>query len=181
MDYAVHGILQARILERVAFPFSRGFSQPRDRTQVSHMAGGLFASWATRDAQKQPRRSPNRNFLTVTGEDIEDESVKWFIQVHKVSGKPRCPECRGMALMSIVWYLCFRYYLVAISFIMVTTLYKQWNWGSKYLISSQTQTAKPYSAWLLTPCFISHLLAVSPCPPTRPNSNMSHQFISLYW
>ena len=29
MDYAVHGILQARILERVAFPFSRGSSQPR--------------------------------------------------------------------------------------------------------------------------------------------------------
>ena len=34
MNYTVHGILQARILERVAFPFSRGSSQPRDRTQV---------------------------------------------------------------------------------------------------------------------------------------------------
>ena len=33
-DYTVHGILQARIVEWVAFPFSRGFSQPRDRTQV---------------------------------------------------------------------------------------------------------------------------------------------------
>ena len=30
MDYSVHGILQARILEWVAFPFSRGSSQPRD-------------------------------------------------------------------------------------------------------------------------------------------------------
>ena len=30
MDYTVHGILQARILEWVAFPFSRGSSQPRD-------------------------------------------------------------------------------------------------------------------------------------------------------
>ena len=39
MDYTVHGILQARILEWVAFPFSRGSSQPRDRTQVSHIAG----------------------------------------------------------------------------------------------------------------------------------------------
>ena len=39
MDYTVHGILQARILERVAFPFSRGSSQPRDQTQVSHIAG----------------------------------------------------------------------------------------------------------------------------------------------
>ena len=34
MDYTVHGILQARILEWVAFPLSRGSSQPRDRTQI---------------------------------------------------------------------------------------------------------------------------------------------------
>ena len=47
MDYTVHGILQARILERVAFPFSRGSSQPRDRTQVSRIAGGFFTNWAT--------------------------------------------------------------------------------------------------------------------------------------
>ena len=45
MDYTVHGILQARILEWVAFPFSRGSrSQPRDRTQVSCIAGGFFTS-----------------------------------------------------------------------------------------------------------------------------------------
>ena len=43
-------ILQARILEWVAIPFSRGSSQPRDRTQVSHSAGGFFTSWATREA-----------------------------------------------------------------------------------------------------------------------------------
>ena len=35
MDYRVHGTLQARILEWVGFPFSRGSSQPRHRTQVS--------------------------------------------------------------------------------------------------------------------------------------------------
>ena len=50
MDYTVHGILQARILEWVAVPFSRGSSQPRDQTQVSHIAGGFFTSWATREA-----------------------------------------------------------------------------------------------------------------------------------
>ena len=33
MDYTIHGILQARILEWVAFPFPKGSSQPRDRTQ----------------------------------------------------------------------------------------------------------------------------------------------------
>ena len=50
MDYTVHGILQARILEWVVFPFSRGSSQPRDQTQVSHIAGGFFTSWATGEA-----------------------------------------------------------------------------------------------------------------------------------
>ena len=43
----VHGILQARILEWVAFPFSRGSSQPRDRTQVSPIAARFFPSWVT--------------------------------------------------------------------------------------------------------------------------------------
>ena len=52
MDYTVHGILQARILEWVAFPFSRGSSQPRDQTQVSHIAGRFFTSWATRETQE---------------------------------------------------------------------------------------------------------------------------------
>ena len=47
-----HGILQARILERVASLFSRGSSWPRDGTWVSHVAGGLFTSWATREAQE---------------------------------------------------------------------------------------------------------------------------------
>ena len=40
----VLGILQARILEWVAFPFSRGSSQPRNQTQVSHIAGRFFTS-----------------------------------------------------------------------------------------------------------------------------------------
>ena len=52
MGYTVHGILQARILEWVAVPFSRRSSQPRDRTQVSHTAGRFFTSWATREAQE---------------------------------------------------------------------------------------------------------------------------------
>ena len=52
MDYTVHGILQARILEWAALPFSRGSSQPRDWTQVSCIAGGFFTSWVTREAQK---------------------------------------------------------------------------------------------------------------------------------
>ena len=47
---SIHGIHQARILEWVAISFSRGSSQPRDWTQVSHIAGRCFNLWATREA-----------------------------------------------------------------------------------------------------------------------------------
>ena len=50
MDYKVHGILQARILEWVAMPSSRWSSLPRDWILVSHIASGFFTSWATREA-----------------------------------------------------------------------------------------------------------------------------------
>ena len=39
---SVRGILQARILEWIAIPFSRGSSKPRDRTRVSYIAGRVF-------------------------------------------------------------------------------------------------------------------------------------------
>ena len=52
MDYIVHGILQARIVEWVAFPFSKGSSQARDGTQFSRIAGEFFISWATWETQE---------------------------------------------------------------------------------------------------------------------------------
>ena len=62
MDNRVHGLLQPRILQWVAFSFSRGSSQTRDSTQVSHLVGRFFTSWATREAQGywswQPIPSP---------------------------------------------------------------------------------------------------------------------------
>ena len=45
------GCIQARMWDWVAFPLSRGSSQPRDWTQVSCIAGRFFTSWATREAQ----------------------------------------------------------------------------------------------------------------------------------
>ena len=47
---SVHVILQAKIQEWVAIPFSRGSSWPRDQTQVSRIAGRFFTIWATREA-----------------------------------------------------------------------------------------------------------------------------------
>ena len=54
---SVHGILQARILEWVAMPSSRGSFQPRDHTQDSCIAGGFFTVWATREALSNYYRS----------------------------------------------------------------------------------------------------------------------------
>ena len=58
MDYRppgsfLNGILQARILEWVAIPFSKESFQPRDQAQVSYIAGGFFSIWATREAQSR--------------------------------------------------------------------------------------------------------------------------------
>ena len=50
---SVHGILQARIQEWVAIPFSRGSSWPRDWTQISCTAGGFFTVWTTREASRR--------------------------------------------------------------------------------------------------------------------------------
>ena len=52
MDYIVQGILQARILDWVVFPFSRGSSEPRYWIQVFHITGGFLTSWAIEEAQK---------------------------------------------------------------------------------------------------------------------------------
>ena len=53
MNYTVHGILQARTLEWIAFPFSRGSFQPKDQTQVSHIAGGFLPA----ESQGKPKNT----------------------------------------------------------------------------------------------------------------------------
>ena len=60
------GILQARILEWVDMPSSRGFSQASDRTQVSHIAREFFTVWATREALQ----------MVTTAMNIEDSPWK---------------------------------------------------------------------------------------------------------
>ena len=49
---SVLGIFQARILEWITIPFSKGSSQPRDQTWVSCIAGKVFTDWVTREALK---------------------------------------------------------------------------------------------------------------------------------
>ena len=71
-----HGILQARILEWVAVSFSRGSSQHRDWTLVSHTAGRLITVWA---------RALGRYF------QVHVVIFMYFCESHLCT----CPECRG--------------------------------------------------------------------------------------
>ena len=65
-----------RILEWVAYPFSRVSSQPRDWTQVSHIVGGFFTSWATREA---PLEQNPYNLLSLNSKGIL-QSLHWCIE-----------------------------------------------------------------------------------------------------
>ena len=71
---SVHGILQARMLEWVAMPSSRGSSWPRGQTCISCIAGRFFTIWATREAL----------FTTL---------VKWLM--FKTSSTPKNPTDGG--------------------------------------------------------------------------------------
>ena len=87
MDCIVHGILQARILEWVTVPFSRGSFQPRDWTQVSRIAGRFFTSWATRVifleiCKNDCKKNALRKWKTNTVTKIAQRPVlrRWFYQ-----------------------------------------------------------------------------------------------------
>ena len=70
MNYTVHGIFQASILEWEASPFSGGFSQ----TQVSHIVGGFFTSWAVGEAQEYWSGQPTPSPADLSNPDIKPRS-----------------------------------------------------------------------------------------------------------
>ena len=63
---SVLGILQTRKLEWVVYLFSRRFSQPRNQTRVSCIAGGVFTSWATREPKELPGRVHFKSLLSLS-------------------------------------------------------------------------------------------------------------------
>ena len=69
----------------VAFPFSRGSSQPRDRTQVSFIAGRFFTSWATREAQEYWSGYPIPSSV-----DLPDPGIEPGSPALQVDSLPRC-------------------------------------------------------------------------------------------
>ena len=90
---SVHGILQARILEWIASPFSRGPSRPRGHTQVSHIVGRFFTVWVTREAQLPVKWSLNFPQHETFTEDI---CFKSFLAIFS----PLCPHYPGSPLLS---------------------------------------------------------------------------------
>ena len=99
MDYTVHGILQARILEWVAFPFSRGSSQPRDQTQVSHSACAFFTSWATREAQEYWSGRP-----MPFARDLLDPRIELGFSTLQKDSLPTEPQGKPKFLLEYSWF-----------------------------------------------------------------------------
>ena len=91
-DFSVHGISQARILEWVVISFSRGSSQPRDRTHISCIGRWILYHWATREAQVPCTRLLISSSVYLTPHDPHSWSrisikkltlkVKWLFQGH---------------------------------------------------------------------------------------------------
>ena len=88
--YTVSGILQARILEWVAVPFSRRSSQPRDRTQVSRIAGGFFTSWAIREPKNTGVGSLSLLQQIVPTQELNQGLLhcKWILYQLRYQGSP---------------------------------------------------------------------------------------------
>ena len=125
MNYTVYGILQARILEWVAFPFSSGSSQPRDQTQVSHIAGGFFTSWATREAQEYWSGYP-----IPFPADLPDPGIKPGSPTLQEDSLPT--ELQGKPNMYIFYYLWLRLDIVSLKLSLSIDAYK-WNYVKNYL------------------------------------------------
>ena len=100
VDYTVHGILQVSILEWVAFPFSRGSSQPRDGTQASCIVGGFFTSWASEEAHDTYYLVAN---LPIIRAHVIDD-ILLYVSDLRASSPSLNSLCSGhISLLSIPW------------------------------------------------------------------------------
>ena len=70
--FSVHGIHQARIMEWVVMPFSRGYSWPRDWTCVSCIAEGSLTVWATRESPLRVNKLVTDKLVTMIKDLVSD-------------------------------------------------------------------------------------------------------------
>ena len=101
---SIHRIFQATILEQVAISFSRGSSQARDQTSVSHVAGRLFTTWATRETTYKNTRYPVKcKFQIIISISAWDVLIlKIIIHAYSKFRFDRIPEFY-VATLFIIW------------------------------------------------------------------------------
>ena len=133
MDCTVHEILQATILDYVAFPFFRGSSQPRDWTQVSCIAGRFFTSWATREAQEYWRGQPIPSPVDLPNPVIKPGLLhcRWILYQLSYQGRP----CLALVLTSAQSFSTLLYCFVKKNTKCQWLLFTQTNLRSKSLLS----------------------------------------------
>ena len=110
MDYSlpgssIHGISQARQLRRVAIPFSRGPSSPRDQTRVSYISGGFFTVWAAREAPIYEEFKVNLGALKTPGVQIH-RAKNWGDKTCSllcINVLPTKYTCRGELFRRSLW------------------------------------------------------------------------------
>ena len=148
---SVHGTLQARILEWVAMPSSRGFPQPRDWAQVSCIAGRFFAIWATRGDRIPPAATAAKSLQSCP------------TLCYPIDGSPPGSPVPGiLQARTLEW--------VAISFS------NAWKWKVKVKLLSRVRLlATPWTAAYQTPPSMgfSRQEYWSGVPSPSPNNKLS--------
>ena len=170
-DYTVHGLLQAGLLEWVAFPSPGDSFQPRNWTHVSNIAGRFFTSWSPREAQML---NPD------TGQDwrqeekgkTEDEMVGWhhWLDGHEFEQAPGVGDGQGSLACCSPWGHRARH-----------------DWGTELNWVTEQQNSKSFmylftadfepmsSEWLTSVLhFGAHKAHSHMCPPISVTQNHTH-------
>ena len=169
MDYTIHGILQARIQEWVAFPIFRGSSQPRDWTKVSLTVGRFFTSWAAREAQVIIKEKLNNIQLSC----MQMKFIEWVTQadchrilkareIIRIWGVLKC-FCSKFSKpgFSNTWTVNFQIFKLVlekaeeaeIKLPISTGSWKKQEISRKTSISALLITPKPLTVWITINCW----------------------------
>ena len=140
------GILQASILECLAFPFSRGSSQPRDRNQVSSIAGGFFYQLSHKGSPRKPRK-PFNNWQQHCHLESILQGCHCQHDISKVQQRQRCPPQ--------VWRSAFPYTKQfpyqkkkLVGKAIYTLVYLKWITNKNLLFSTWSSAQYYVAAWM---------------------------------
>ena len=131
MDYRIDGILQARILEWVAFPFSRGSSQPRDQTQGSNP--GIKPRSPALQVDSLPTELPGDYKEPGSNFQPEEQTAKKLAHCFRARLKNGC--CVQIILSS---YGLFKKWKIESCFDRTTSANQSWKWTGEILVAAET-------------------------------------------